>query len=500
MPEDVKLPFPEILEQVRQLARNSPPIYLVGGAIRDLFLDRATHDLDFVMEGDARPIARALSNVLNADFYILDPERNTARVIFKSSTETCDIDFASLKPGGIEADLMARDFTVNAIAIDMTNARKIIDPLGGAGDLQARKLKACSVDAFKDDPIRLLRGVRLSQSLGFMIEKSSLQVMKEAAPRIVDVSSERIRDELFKILDTDRAAGSIRVLDHLGILDKIFPELCILKGVNQPAPHLLDVWEHTIAVLNELEWVFNLLIKDHHGKTADNRKMASAVIKLGKFKPGFQQHIVRGINPNRSIRSLLFFSALFHDAGKPPNFSRGSDGRIHFYDHERESTALAIKYARQLAFSQAETQLVSTIINNHMRIHSLVKAGNLPSDRAIYRFFRSTGDAGVEVCLLSLADTLATYGVTLPEHLWDLQLDICECLLSAWWERKDQVIEPPVILNGTDLQNEFNLQPGPIIGDLLDALRESQAAGKIITRDDAIIYSKLWLEEPDGHE
>ena len=239
MPTPYPLMFPALLESVRSSIPDGLTVYLVGGAVRDALLGRPVHDLDFVLERNAIKTARHIADALHADFYPLDSERDTGRVIVTNADGTHMLmDFAAFRGAdpssgtgkSLEADLEGRDFTLNAIALKLSD-NSLYDPLGGAMDLKEKRLRACSPSAFTDDPVRILRGVRLAANFGFHILPETRAAMKAAAGLLGKVSPERLRDELFRILDGSQPATCLRALDLLGALDKVLPELSALKGV-----------------------------------------------------------------------------------------------------------------------------------------------------------------------------------------------------------------------------------------------------------------------------
>ena len=168
-----------------------------------------------------------------------------------------------------------------------------------------------------------------------------------------------------------------------------------------------------------------------------------AVDILGQFRPKMVDHFNQQLNPGRSLRGLLFLAALYHDIAKPATRLREADGRIHFLGHESEGAQVAARRAQALALSQVEVQRIETNVREHMRIHLLAMIREQPTRRAVYRFYRAAGPAGVEICLLSLADTLATYGDSLVRETWQAELDVSRILLQAWYEHPGEVINPP---------------------------------------------------------
>jgi len=172
----------QILEVVQANRISAGSIYLVGGAVRSLLLQQEPHDFDFAMEGNARSFARKIADALGGNFYMLDDGRNTARVVYGApGRPRLTIDFAVLRGADIESDLRKRDFTINAMALDLLKPDCLIDPLGGAQDLKDRCLRVCSPAALADDPARVLRAVRLVVELGLNITPDTLSALRQTA-------------------------------------------------------------------------------------------------------------------------------------------------------------------------------------------------------------------------------------------------------------------------------------------------------------------------------
>ena len=170
--------------------------------MRDALLGRPVHDLDFAVERNARAAARRVADSLKVAYYPLDVERDTGRVVAIQPDGSRQVmDFALLQGADIYSDLSARDFTINAMALDLRHPDQLIDPLGGAADLRSRQLRLCSATALEDDPVRILRGIRLASSLNYRLLPETLQRLRLALPGLPRVSPERVRDELFRILE-----------------------------------------------------------------------------------------------------------------------------------------------------------------------------------------------------------------------------------------------------------------------------------------------------------
>lgn len=470
------------------------PVYLVGGAVRDALLGRPVHDLDFAVPGASLQIARRVANELKGAFYPLDQERETGRVILKQANGArLTLDFALYQGSDLESDLRSRDFTINAMALNVRQPQSLVDPLGGAADLRAKQLRACSQGAFLEDPVRVLRGIRQANMFNLHILPDTREQMRQAAHLLPNVSPERLRDELFRILDGPRPATSLRALHSLGVLPYLLPELTALEGVTQSPPHIADVWRHTLDILQKMETVLAVLQPQPDADLAANLHMGLVSILLGRYREQIHAHLNTQLNPNRSLRALLFLSALYHDAGKPETWQVDEEGRIRFFNHEQVGAQLVNKRAQALHLSNSEIDRLKVIIRNHMRPLLLGQAGQLPTRRAIYRFFRQTRKAGIDICLLSLADMLATYGPTLSQGVWAHHLEVVRTLMEAWWELANESVSPPPVLTGNDLINELNLVPGPKIGQLLEAIQEAQATGEVKNRSEALALARSLL-------
>jgi tRNA nucleotidyltransferase/poly(A) polymerase len=321
MPTHFPLNFPPILDSVRAALPDSLTVYLAGGAMRDALLGRRVHDLDFIVEREAIKIARGVANSLKADFYPLDTERDTGRVIVTDEDGSRTVmDFAALRGPDLEADLLGRDFTLNAIALNLRD-NTFHDPLGGAQDLKEKRLRACSPSAFADDPVRILRGVRLAANFGFSILAETRKAMKSAAGLLGRISPERMRDELLRILEGAQPATCMCALDLLGALDGFLPELSGLKGVAQPAPHVHDVWEHTLAVLKHLEALLMALAPDYNPELASDLHTGLMVLRIGRYRQLIGELLGTAMTADRSLPAI--YGSAVPRCGKTPDTKNG---------------------------------------------------------------------------------------------------------------------------------------------------------------------------------
>jgi putative nucleotidyltransferase with HDIG domain len=504
-PEIIYMPAPfshsPLIDKVRD-ALPGQEIYLVGGAVRDMLRNRLSHDLDFALPTNGIALARKVANALDADFMVLDAERDTGRVIFTDADGTRTfLDFATYRNGAtLEADLRARDFAMNAIAYDI-HAGTIIDPLNGASDLRAKVIRACSPTALQDDPVRILRAIRQAAAFDFKIEIETRKAMKASAEHLPNISPERQRDEVFKILEGPKPDSSMRALEMLGVFPYLMPELSAMKGVTQSLPHIYDVWEHTLSVLRHLEGILTALRIGYSAEETNDMFTGLLTLRLGRFREQIAAHFAESLNTDRSVRSALFFAALYHDVQKPATRTVDESGRIRFFDHDVKGAEVAAQRARTFNLSNDEVERIHKIILHHMRFHfftSRIEGDQQePSRKAIYRYFRDAGEAGVDLVLLGLADLRGIYDHTLTQETWVAALDVARILLENYWERPEQVVAPPRLLDGNELMRELNLHPGRIIGQLLEAIREGQATGKIETREQALEFARDELQKSE---
>lgn len=488
--------FDSLFERLIQVLPSGLPVYAVGGAVRDRLLGRPTHDLDLVLPRGAAEIGRQVANALGAAYFPLDLERETVRVVLEGESEPRQyLDFSIFRGADITEDLRGRDFTINALAVDIHQPDQLIDPLGGLADLRARRLQLCAPDAFEQDPLRVLRAVRLAANYELHIPPEVRHSLRQARGGLERISPERIRDELFKMLSGRQPATAIRVLDAFGLLPVVLPELEALRGVQQSPPHTLDVLNHTYMVVQKLGELVQIMDHDYQPDLAANLTSGTVTLHLGRYRRQISAHLQVGETIDRSALSLLYFAALYHDAGKSQTYHQDEDGRIRFFEHEKISAKLVGERAHRLRLSNLEIERVKNITRNHMRPLWLAQDKGLPSRKAIYRFFRDTGHAGVDICLHSLADVWATVPVGLDQQAWERQVLVVRSLLEAWWEQPETSVAPPALLSGRDLILHLDLSPGAMIGRILEAVREEQASGMVTNREQALRYAAELLGE-----
>jgi len=477
VPFQTPLSYSPLLAQVQAALPKARQVYLVGGAIRDALLGRPSHDLDFALPRNALKTARKVANALQGAYYCLDDQHPAGRVVLTTPEgERHILDFADFRGPDLESDLRGRDFTVNAIAAQLHDPQTLLDPLGGTADLRAGHLRACAPSAFLDDPVRVLRALRFAADYQLHILPETRTAMKQTVDQLPQVSPERLRDELFQILGASRPATSLRALEMLGALPHLLPELATLKGLSLPSSDSPDAWEHALQTLAKLEAILAALAREYDPETAEDLASGLIVLRLGRYRQQISEHLATMLTPERPLRPLLFLAALYLNAGKA-----GDDSP----DYPISGAELAAERAKALRLSKAESERLKAIVSQQQQPTQLRDLGRPLTGKEVYRYFRASGEAGVDVALLSLADLWATHGAALPQDLLAEHLDVLRTLLEAWWEQPQAQVSPPPLLDGNDLIEAFHLEPGPQIGMLIEAVREAQANGEVETREQA---------------
>ncbi|MDD5654467.1 MAG: HD domain-containing protein [Candidatus Omnitrophica bacterium] len=464
-----------ILDTVRRFsAAHKAKVYMVGGYLRDILLKRQkiNPDMDFALQKGSIHFARALCRRMKCGFVLLDKERGIVRLVKKFKGKIYTLDFADFRGRTLEEDLRLRDFTVNALALELGGLKRarapesgIIDPHGGLDDLRRGVLKIADKTVFDDDPLRILRGFSLSAIFGFVIDKDALKYLKLARDKLGAVSPERVRDELFKILDTPHSASYLEEMDKLRVLSAALPEIEVMRGVKQGPYHHLDVWRHSLETVRQLEEA----LKKFSGNSV------------------VQAYLNEEICAGRKRRALLKLGALLHDIGKPAS-KRREKGRTKFHGHERVGMLITRAISGRLKLSNEEINSLRKMVFWHLRPGYLADNEEI-TPRAKFRYFRDTGREGVSVLLLSIGDQRATRGPLTSESERRHHEKVVFGLISEYLRRKK---EKPLrrLINGDDLIKKFHLASSPFIGEILKDIEELQAIGKVRTKKQALAAAR----------
>ena len=447
--------------------------FVVGGAVRDLLLSRQTvEDLDLTVPSGALALARSLADRLGGAFVALDEERGAGRIVVKDGAREYQVDVTDFRAPTLEADLRARDFTVNAVAVPVVPLVRdgtgwLVDPTGGVADLARRRLRLAGPGVLEADPLRALRGVRLAAELGFALDAGAKRAIRHVASRLPAVAPERIREEQVRLLDLPHASGGLRELDRLGLLEALIPEIAPMKLASQPKPHRFSVWEHSLKTVEAAELLLERL---------------SA---LAPYGDQLAAHVAEPLGDGLTRRHLLKLAALFHDIAKPQT-RQVIDGQVRFIGHDVEGAALVRAIGKRLRLSGKAVDALERLVRHHLRPMHLGQVAEV-TRRARYRFFRDLGDEARDLLLLALADAAAVRGDS-PLDVWrGPGSQLVADLLRGWEEDRIQVAAPALV-RGEDVMAAFGLPPGPAVGRLLALAREAQALGQVTSREEALAY------------
>ncbi|HEY1015448.1 MAG TPA: HD domain-containing protein [Herpetosiphonaceae bacterium] len=511
--ESLLAPFQRELAALSALcAERAAPAWLVGGTLRDALAGRPIHDVDLVVGGPALELARLAADQLGASYVPLDEGHDVARIALRSGDV---IDLAGLRRPTLEADLLARDFTANAIAAPLLadgRAGPLCDPLGGAADIAARRLRLCAPEALSDDPLRVLRAARLGAKLDWNLDPALDAAIRQSAPLLSRVAAERIRQELLALLAQRWSAPWLRYLDAAGVLGLVLPELEPLRAEPERGAHAFSAWVHTLQAVAAGEWILAELRGDRRpgpaasppaerddsyppaffakpAALATNRGLAASLQWGGRVV----EHFAAPLGKEHEREALWKLALLMHDSAKPATKAYDENGSLSYYDHHVVGAGLAAAAGERLRLSRAESAYVQAVVRGHMRPGQL--GSQETTARAAYRFFRDLGEAAVDTLLHALADHLAARGPAVSAHGWATHLAWTDAMLGFHWDARETERRRPLV-DGTLLMAELGLKPGPRVGELLEALREAQAAGEIATGDEALALARRLQAQP----
>jgi poly(A) polymerase len=438
--------------------------WIVGGAVRDRLLGRATTDLDVAMTDDPADAAGALARATSGTPFQLSGAFGAWRVVGRG--HSWHIDLVVLRDCDIHADLAARDFTLNAMAEPLAGG-ELLDPHGGRADLDARRLRMVTPGALADDPLRTLRAVRLAIELDLTIEPETAAAIGREAPGLARIAAERIFGEFKHVIRSPAVRTGLQLMEAHGITAQVLPELMSLRGVEQNVFHHLDVYDHTLEVLDQVTAIERDPLGAGFGEHSD------AVAAL--LREPLADELTRG--------DSMRIAALLHDAAKPWTRTEWPDGRFGFPGHDREGAQVARDVLRRLRGSRTLADHVAALCLHHLRLGFLVHERPL-DQRAIWRYLRATEPHAPDVTVFTVADRLATRGKN-AEPAIRAHLELAREVLGPAFARRAEGARAP-LLRGDELARELGLPPGPELGELLAQLEEDRFAGVIRTREDAL--------------
>ncbi len=472
----MNIPF---LDSIQTIAKTKKAdVYCVGGFLRDTLINTPKNDFDFAVSQDALKFARSFAKKVGGKYILLDEDHCCARIAKKIKDELYTYDFADYRAKTLKGDLSRRDFTVNTFALNITNLsdtaewkKDLISHRSAQKDLKTKTVRMVGKNAFKEDPLRILRAFALMATHNFKIEKTTQDQIKKDAKLLNNVSYERITAELFKILESDKCYTIVRLMNRLGVLGQIIPQIKIMFGCTQGAYHHLDVWKHSLEALKQ----FDLILKE---KATDQELM---------------DYLNETIAGDRRRKGLIKLALLLHDIGKPDTRRKRPEGGYSFHGHENVGRQISFHVAKLLRLSTKERHLLEDMVQMHLR-PGYISNFKRPSAKMLLRYFRDTKDEAGSIALISLADQRATRGPLTTEEDQTHHQKICERLIRDFFAKRDEKPFVP-LLKGKDLIRELKLKPSPLFGKILKSVEEEQVLGKITTKAEAVRLAKGYTKK-----
>lgn len=439
-------PLQSALPVLSKLSRNRK-IYLVGGAVRDVLLGKTPDDFDFAVSGSGVAFAQKFAKQTNGVFVLLSEKDDEARVVLNKIT----FDFGGLGNKSLQNDMLRRDYTINAMAIDLRKPNIIIDMLNGRRHLKTKLIVPTSENSMRIDPLRILRAFRLAIELNFKISEKVFAQTKGI--NLFSIAPERIAYEFLRICESPKSYPHLKLLYKLNLLSQIFP---LAKELLSDKP----LFAHSMRTYQKVE----------------------SLMSRKSYFSQFQDEYHKYFDDFPFRRALLKIAGLLHDIAKPHTQFETPDGDVHFYGHDNLGAKIIGRLAyEKLRLSRKQVQMLKNLVSFHMRLHLLATAPEL-TDRAIRRFFRDLGDEYFGLMILTYADGYATAKIT--HHLERTFTRMMK--LKKADESKKRVIR---LITGNDLIS-LGYKPGPIFKTILQELEELQLDGKIQNKEQGFEYIK----------
>ncbi|MBN2706485.1 MAG: CCA tRNA nucleotidyltransferase [Deltaproteobacteria bacterium] len=435
--------------------RQDKPIYLVGGAVRDLLYGKEISDLDFVIpETDLDFWEKTIRERLDQGHFItLGAKKQTIRRLVGGKLI---IDLAPLQGNDLNEDLKHRDFTINAMAWDLAQST-FHDPFAGLQDLWAGRINCVRRRNLTDDPLRIVRAVRFMLEFKAELTANTCLAMSDGAASLKQVARERFAPEFHHIFSHSNSISALQELDKAGALCEIIPPLEPLKGLPQNHHHHPDVFQHSLAAIAALDQLCEENPLQITPLSADNR-------------------------------ALLKWAALFHDCGKALTRTVDPDcGAVHFHGYEGFSSHLARETLAGFALGKTSLKRLARLIENHRR--PVLTDPDKPQDKSLRQLIFALEDDLELLMLLAFADLEATREQASAARREKL-LRLWRQLRIIYTEERIHFIRP--LLSGKDLLL-LGLQPGPAIGTILRMIHKKQLAGTITDRQEALIEVRQLL-------
>lgn len=455
-----KIKSDEILSKIIDKFDNE--IYLVGGTVRDFYMGLESTDRDIiVMDQDAREFALKLSELFQATFVPLDEENKIYRIVLPDKINYIDV----TNPVGdsIEKDLMRRDLTINAIAVNIRTG-ELIDISGGVTDIMNKCINYVNELNFVDDPLRLLRVYRFQALYGFQLAPETINAVCKYSDLIHKPSVERINYELLKLFGGEYAHVALENMNKTWILEEIFPFVKELKQVPPNSHHHLDLFHHSIETVKQVQILYN--------EAPDEVKEHLSRIDFGGF----------------SRLAHLKLAAFMHDIGKFSTWTI-EEGKHRFIKHDDVGSKMSVKILKDLHFSNKQIDYISSMIKYHIYPSHVMTSPQI-TEKIMMRYVRKMDTNSIDAIILAQADRLSARGPEITDQIVERNITSLNMLLRFYLEARETLKPLPKLLSGNDVMQILNIKPSKRLGEIMDALHEAQISGDVITKEHAIEFVK----------
>lgn len=455
-----KIKSDEILSKIIDKFDNE--IYLVGGTVRDFYMGLESTDRDIiVMDEDARDFALKLSELFQATFVPLDEENKIYRIVLPDKINYIDV----TNPVGdsIEKDLMRRDLTINAIAVNIRTG-ELIDISGGVTDIMNKCINYVNELNFVDDPLRLLRVYRFQALYGFQLAPETINAVCKYSDLIHKPAVERINYELLKLFGGDYAHVALENMNKTWILEEIFPFVKELKQVPPNSHHHLDLFHHSIETVKQVQILYN--------EAPDEVKEHLRRIDFGGF----------------SRLAHLKLAAFMHDIGKFSTWTI-EEGKHRFIKHDDVGSKMSVKILKDLHFSNKQIDYISSMIKYHIYPSHVMTSPQI-TEKIMMRYVRKMDTNSIDAIILAQADRLSARGPEITDQIVERNITSLNMLLRFYLEARETLKPLPKLLSGNDVMQILNIKPSKRLGEIMDALHEAQISGDVITKEHAIEFVK----------
>lgn len=485
-----------------------PDAYYVGGVVRDGLLKKFSGDIDLALPKDrVKPAAYALAKKLKAAVFEMDDEFGVWRLVTRR--DNLQIDLTAFQGKDLKADLLRRDFTLNALAYPVTaplqieikkaahqkaqirlkkiQKKHLVDLKNGAADLTAKTIRLTNPRVFQEDPLRMLRALRQAAELNFTLVPTVIKQIKKDAPLIVQSAGERVQEELSRLFRTPRAYPYMVIMEKTGLLEALFPPLSAQRTCAQCYYGKGGVLKHTLDCFRREEWLLENLQKAF---PKYHKKLAAVAADKALFK----------------------MAVLLHDIAKPST-AKMKDGRLRFFYHEQKGAAMARQILDALHYSKADNRLICAMIGEHLRPSNLA-SNDVITDRGAYKFFRDLDQAALPLLLLCWADYTSYISdkqlkAILPKSTQRVMsiekakktenigktlrhLQVLNLLLHKYYDTA-QKIRPTKLLDGREIMQALQIGPSPRVGEILEALALAQVEGHVKDKKSALDFVQKYF-------